>query len=93
MVCSECGHKYFKSLGAVNSAQGCDHNQQHIFNWALKVGIFDEHRLCIVRRKRCNRCGTVMRTVEYKIATEKPRKRTKFGGKTVSITLTNREET
>ena len=92
MVCSECGHKYFKSLGAVNSAQGCAHNQQHIFNWALEKGIFDEHRLCIIRRKKCNRCGTIMRTVEYKIATEKPRKRTKWGGKLVSITLTNREE-
>ena len=92
MVCSECGHKYFKSLGAVNSAQGCAHNQQHIFNWALEKGIFDEHRLCIIRRKKCNRCGTIMRTVEYKIATEKQRKRTKWGGKLVSITLTNREE-
>ena len=92
MVCSECGHKYFRCLGAVNTAQGCSEGHQHIFNWALEKGILDEHRLCIVRRKKCTRCGTVMRTVEYKIATEKPRKRTKWGGTLVSITLTNREK-
>ena len=87
MVCSECGHKYFKSLGAVNSAQGCDHSQQHIFNWALEKGIFDEHRLCIVRRKKCNRCGAVIRTIEYQIATETKKPKTKWGGKEIHARL------
>jgi len=83
--CSECGYRHFKCLGSVNTAQGCTHSHQHVFNWALKSGLLDEHRLCIIRRKRCNRCGTVMRTVEYKVATERRRRRTKFGGKLVSI--------
>ena len=91
MVC-KCGHRHFRCIGSVNTAQGCDSSGQSIINWGLKRGVFDEHPQCIIRRKKCNRCGTVMRTIEYKIATETPRKRTKWGGKLVSVTLTNREK-
>ena len=84
MVCSKCGYRHFKSIAAVNTTHGCETSKQSLINWGLKFGIFDEHPQCIIRRKRCNRCGTVMRTIEYKIATETKRKKTKWGGKEIT---------
>ena len=85
VVCSKCDYRHFKSIGAVNTAQGCAPSGQSIINWGMRMGIFDEHPQCIIRRKRCNRCGTVMRTIEYKIATETKRKKTKWGGREITV--------
>ena len=86
MVC-KCGHNRFRSIGSVNTAQGCDSLGQSIINWGLKRGIFDEHPRCIIRRKKCCRCGTVMRTIEYKIATETKKPKTEWGGKEIHARL------
>ena len=86
MIC-KCGYRHFKSLRSINTAHGCDSSGQSIINWGLKQGIFDEHPVCIIRRKKCNRCGAVIRTIEYQIATETKKPKTTWGGKEIRVRL------
>ena len=93
MTCDKCDYRYFRVVGTVNTAQGCRPDMQYLVNWGLRTGVLDEYPQCILRRKRCCRCGTVIRTQEYKVATETKRRKTKFGGTQLAVTLINREET
>ena len=87
MQCKKCGYRRFKSVAMVNTSQGCSKSTQYLLKWSVESGVLNDHPQCIIRRKQCVRCGTVVRTMEVVIAQEKRRHKPKWRHKKVATTV------